>query len=160
MLAQDIRLAQPLGNRKLINGATGHQTAWISAKFVLRPAVLPAGYRLSMFEPAAHWAGTGSSGPAGTYQLYGSPHTKLIIDQSAGGSVHGPGPGPGGWTPIRVRGQPGRAAHNLITWRENGLTDFIVVEGNDGSERPQLMRTRQLVAIADSAPAQNAGPLP
>ncbi|HSR86038.1 MAG TPA: hypothetical protein VLM11_17825 [Streptosporangiaceae bacterium] len=50
----------------------------------------------------------------------------------------------GGWTPIRVRGLPGRAAVGVITWREQGLTDAILAGGG--------MTTGQLVAIADSAP--------
>jgi hypothetical protein len=159
--AQNIRLARPLGNRKLVNGATGGEVAWISAKFVLRPAALPAGYRLILFVPAVHWPGAGSSGPAGAYQLYGSPHSQgmMVIDQSAG-SVQVPGPGPGGWIPIRVRGLQGRATRNLITWRETGLTDFIVVGGQQGTEEPQMMSTQQLIAVAESSPAQNVGSLP
>jgi hypothetical protein len=154
--AQEIRLAQPLGGRKLVNGATGAAIAWLSARLMLRPAALPAGYRLTGVAPAVT-----SSKVAGVYQAYSLPHgaDPLEIAQSAG-SPQVPGPGPGGWTTIRVRGLSGRATRNAITWQEHGLTDFIVVGGLAGPAESQLMTTRQLIAIADSSPAYNTAPLP
>ncbi len=80
--------------------------------------------------------------------------TELVIMQSAGRQV--PGPGRGGWTPIRVRGHPGRAARNLITWRENELTDSITIGAQNAQDSPQLLTTRQLIAIANSAPRKRA----
>ncbi len=152
--AQDIRLAQPLASRKLVDGATGGVIAWLSARLMLRPTALPAGYPPTGVAPAVTWPRAGSSEPAGIYQFYSLPHgaDPLEIAQSAG-SPQVPGPGPGGWITIRVRGQSGCATRNVITWRENGLTDFIVVGGLDGPDEPQLLTTRQLIAIADSAPA-------
>ena len=157
--ACDIRLAEPLGTRKLADGATGRAIAWISARLVLRPAVLPAGYRFSDLIPAADLSRR--LGPAGAVQFYGSPDTPaaMEITQSAG-SLRIPGLGAGGWTAIRVRGHPGRAGRNVITWRENGLTDFIVTGTQNGPDEPQVLSTRQLIAIAGSAPAHNPGPLP
>ena len=70
-----------------------------------------------------------------------------MIEQSAG-RLQVLGPGPAGWTAIRVRGLPGRATRNLITWRENGLTDLIMVAS---PQWPQVLTTTQLVAMADSA---------
>jgi hypothetical protein len=150
--AQDIRLAQPLGSRKLVNGATGAVIAWLSARLMLRPTALPASYRLTRVIPAVTSLRGGSSGPAGVTQFYGLPHDAdaLAIAQGAG-SPQVPGPGPGGWTTIRVRGRSGRATRNVITWRENGLTDFILVGGLTGPDWPQLLTTQQLIAIADSA---------
>lgn len=158
--AQDIRLVQPLGSRKMVDGATGRAIAWISARLMLRPAALPVGYRLTEVAPAVELGRTESPGPAGVTQFYGSPHgaDALEIAQGAGG-FQVPGPGTGGWTSIRVRGQSGRATRNLITWRQNGLTDFIVVGRQNGPDEPQVMSTQQLIAIANSSPAYYTGPL-
>jgi hypothetical protein len=45
--AQAIRLAEPLGSRKLVNVATGAVSAWLSARLMLRLAALSADYRLT-----------------------------------------------------------------------------------------------------------------
>lgn len=159
--ARDITLREPLGNRKLIDGATSQAIGRISAGLVLRLTALPVGYRLSDFIPAVDLSRAQSLGPAGASQIYDSLNSAdaLIIKQSAG-SLRVPGPGPGGWTSIRVRGHPGRATRNLITWRENGLTDLIVVGAQNGPDEPQVLSTQQLIAIADSASAYNSGPIP
>jgi hypothetical protein len=90
-----------------------------------------------------------SPGPAGCTQDYAGPlgENSLMIEQSAG-RLQMPGPGPAGWTAIRVRGLPGRATRNMIIWRENGLTDLIMVARPQWS---QVLTTTQLVAMADSA---------
>lgn len=80
---------------------------------------------------------------------------RLIIAQSAAGA-RVPGPGPNGWTSIRIRGHPGLATRNLITWRESGLTDYIVVGSQDGLAEPQALTTQQLIAIADGASAYDS----
>lgn len=151
--SQAIRLHAPLGSRKLVDGATGRATAWISARLVLRPAALPAGYRLTELIPAADISRAQSPGPRGCKQFYRSQRdaNELEIVQSAG-SVQIPGAGSGGWTRIRVRGYAGRASRNLITWRENGLTDYVLI-GEQSPGGAQVLSTRQLIAIADSAPA-------
>jgi hypothetical protein len=74
---------------------------------------------------------------------------ELVITQGAG-KLTVSKPTTGGWTPITVRGHAGHAAHNAITWQENGLTDIIAIGVPDS---PQLLTTEQLIAIADSAPA-------
>jgi hypothetical protein len=48
----------------------------------------------------------------------------------------------------------------MITWRENGLTDLIVVGVQNGPDEPQVLSTQQLIAIADSASAYNSEPVP
>jgi hypothetical protein len=152
LVDSQVRLHAPLGSRKLVDGATGKPTAWISARLVLRPTVLPAGFRPFELIPAINHSRPQSPGPAGCVQFYswhGDPNYLEIV-QSAG-SLQVPGPAKGGLTPIRVRGHHGRAARNLITWRENGLTDYILV--GPGPPGPQALSTQQLIAIADSAPA-------
>jgi len=125
--AFSIRLRGPLGTRKLVDGATGQAIPWISARLVLR---LPgASYQLKSIEPTGYLSGAREV-EAGVTQYYAAQlhgATGLFIVQSAG-SVHMPGPGPGGWFPIRVRGHPGRATSNLITWRENGLIDYMQID--------------------------------
>ena len=157
--ARDITLREPLGNRKLVDGATSQAIVWISARFVLRPTVLPAGYRLSDLIPAGDFLQTHSPRPAGCAQRYVSKAgaVELVITQSAG-SVRLQGSGE--WIPIRVRGHPGRAARNVITWRENGLTDYISVGTGTNPNEPQVLSTQQLIAVADSAPSYNSGPIP
>jgi hypothetical protein len=87
-------------------------------------------------------------------QLYadgtGAGDHRLYIEQGAG-LLLVPAPGPGGWTAIRIRGHPGLATRNLITWHEHELTDYITV---DGPQWPQALSTGQLIAIADSGPAR------
>jgi hypothetical protein len=147
--SQAIRLKAPLGRRRLTDGATGRAIAWISARLILRPTALPAGYRLRDLAPVVDFTAPELPGPAGCTQFYAGPlgENSLVIEQSAG-RLQMPGPGPEGWTAIRVRGLPGQTTRNLITWRENGLTDLIMVA------RPQwtqVLTTTQLVAMADSA---------
>jgi hypothetical protein len=148
---QTVRLRAPLGRRKLVDGATGSPTAWISARLVLRPTALPPGYRLRELRP---WITlTQSSRPSCLqyYQAQNDPNVLEIVQ--SGGSLQLPGPGPGGWTPIQVRGHRGRASRNLIIWRENGLIDYIAIYGPGNR---QLLTASQLIAIADSAPALHA----
>ena len=142
-----------------MDGVTGREIAWISGRFVLRPAALPAAYRLTEVVPQASLVDSPRTGPAGAVQLFRSPGTaaELEIAQSAG-NVPIPGPGPGGWISIRIRGHAGLATRNLITWRENGLTDVISVL--NGRDDLQVLTTGQLLAIADSAPDYNTQPLP
>jgi hypothetical protein len=152
--SQKIRLRAPLGSRRLVDGRTGRATAWISARLVLRPTHLPRGYRLADLIPAAYLVPAQSPGPAGCTQFYRSPNKArwLEIIQTAGKLPRSETP-PGGGAPIRVRGHPGHASRNVITWRENGLTDYILTIGMQvPQDSPQLLTTRQLIAIAESAP--------
>jgi hypothetical protein len=84
--SQQIRLRAPLGSRKLVEGRTGRATAWISARLVLRPTILPPGYRPAGLIPAADLARGQSPGPAGCTQYYRSPNkiAWLVIIQTAG----------------------------------------------------------------------------
>jgi len=165
--AYNLRLSEPLGNRKLVNGATGRAVAWISSRLVLRPAALRAGYHQGVFEPTGDTPGTYVTygGAAGAIQYFnetGGPND-LVIVQSAGKvdlPNQGPEPPPGPWVPVVVRGQAGRGNHNMITWRENGLTDYIVNLPNTDPSSPRVLTMRQLIAVADSAPAFSSAPVP
>jgi hypothetical protein len=155
---RNVRLSRPLGRRKLVDGATGQPTAWISARFVLRLTALPAGYRLTDLSPATEGAMPQNLGPPGASEIFRPPHAEpeLDIEQSAG-IIVGLGPGPGGWSPVEVRGHPGQATRNLITWQEHGLYDSIEIGGTD---KPQILGTKQLIAIADAALTYDHEPLP
>jgi hypothetical protein len=48
----------------------------------------------------------------------------------------------------------GRTVTVVITWQENGLTDYITIGTQDARSSPQMLTTRQLITIADSAPHQ------
>jgi hypothetical protein len=159
--AYSIRLRTPLGNRTLVDGATGRATAWISARLVLRPVALPDGFRLDQLFAAPDLFSQRPR-PAGCLQSYTpnkNVYGELAIVQSAG-PVKLPFvlPGPGGWISIMVRGHRGRAAPNVITWPENGLTDYVAVYSLPSGMT--LLSTQQLIAIADSAPAVNTKPIP
>jgi hypothetical protein len=155
-ISQQIRLRAPLASRKLVDGRTGRATPWISARLVLQPARLPPGYRPAGLIPAADLARAQSPGPAGCTQYYRSPKKPrlvLVIIQTAGRLRPSETPQVAGGHPIRVRGHPGHASRNVITWREDGLTDYILMIGNQSrQDMPQLLTTQQLIAIADSAP--------
>jgi hypothetical protein len=154
--SQKIRLPAPLGDRKLVDGRTRRATPWISARLVLRPTHLPPGYRRAKLIPAAEHAPPQSPGPAGCTQIYLSPKKAswLEIIQTAGKLPPSETP-PVGGHPIRVRGHPGHASRNVITWREDGLTDYIRMIGNQiPQDTRQLLTTQQLIAIADSAPVR------
>jgi hypothetical protein len=145
---QTVRLRAPLGRRRLVDGATGSPTPWISARFVLRPAGLPPGYRLSEMRPWLNLTSRSLPACVQFFQASGDPDVLEIIQSAGRAPVLG---GAGDWTKIRVRGHPGRASRNLITWRENGLMDYVLI-GEQSPAGPQVLSTRQLVAIADSAP--------
>jgi hypothetical protein len=146
VVEQSIRLQDPLGRRKLVDGASGRPTPWLSGRLVLRPTVLPRGYRLMELRP---WV-TQSIREAACDQVYQARGNANVLEiiQVAGRSPN-LGPGPDGWTRIRVRGHPGRASENLITWREDGLIDYVTAYRLGGTQR--LPTTKQLIAIADSA---------
>jgi hypothetical protein len=149
--SQDVTLHAPLGSRKLVEGRTGRALAWISARLVLRPTAAP-GRRLFQLIPTAHIYRPQSPGPAGCTQFYSwhGDRTYLKIVQSAGGFQPPlPRPGKDGWTAIRVRGHRGRAEPNLITWQEDGLTDYMLA--GPGPRGPQVLSTRQLIAIANTS---------
>ncbi|MDR2987233.1 MAG: hypothetical protein LBV34_20585 [Nocardiopsaceae bacterium] len=154
--SQNSRLHTPLGSRTLVDGRTGRATAWISARLVLRPTRVPLGYRLAnRIIPAADLTRAQSAGPAGCTQFYRSPKksNELAIIQTAGKLPRSVTPQVIGGHPIRVRGHAGRASRNVITWREDGLTDYILIFGDQSpQDLPQLLTTQQLIGIAESAP--------
>jgi hypothetical protein len=71
-------------------------------------ARISAGYRLRDLAAVVDFSQPESPGPVGCTQDYAAPsgENELVIKQSAGRLLV-PGPGPGGWTAIRVRGLPG-----------------------------------------------------
>ena len=96
----------------------------------------------------------GRPGPAECTQYYQPPNKANVLEiiQTAGKLSRSETP-PGGGHPIRVRGHTGHASRNVITWREDGLTDYILMIGDQSpQDLPQLLTTQQLIAIAESAP--------
>jgi hypothetical protein len=61
-------------------------------------------------------------------------------------------PGSGPLTPILVRGHGGLPTVNAITWREHGLSVLFPVYSVSSPPARVVLSTRQLIAIADSAP--------
>jgi hypothetical protein len=153
--SQKIGLRAPLGGRRLVDGRTSRATAWISARLVLRPGRLPPGYQPAKLIPAADLSRAQSPGPAGCTQFYPSPKKTrwLEIIQAAGQLPRSETPQVVAGHPIRVRGHPGHAGRNVITWREDGLINYILIIGvHSPQDTRQLLTTQQLIAIADSAP--------
>lgn len=143
--AQRIRLRAPLSHRKLVDGRNGVATPWLSARFILRPRLTPAGYRSTGLRPwisSSLYQGSGrSAGCMQIYQLQNRPREFEIIQSPAGLWLRHRGD----WRRILVRGHRGRAAPGMITWREHGLTNVISAYGG--------LSVAQLLAIANSAPA-------
>jgi hypothetical protein len=150
-----VRLAAPLGKRKLVSGATGQPVQQFNARLLLRPRILPPRYRLRQAFPQL----TGPEGHAIVrVQLWYYPRNEragdLVITESPDSPfVPRPWQSPpepwqspakhSQWTRIRVRRVPGWAAPSVIAWRQSGLIYSI-------SAGPPLT-TAQLIAIADSA---------
>jgi hypothetical protein len=143
-----IRLAAPFGKRKLINGATGQPVPQFDARLLLRPGMLPPGYRLRQVIPQL----TGPEGHAiARVQLWYSPPTEradwLVITESPESPLVLPPwqspPQHGRWAGIRLRGVQGWAAPSVVAWRQRGLMYSI------SADTP--LSTAQLIAIADSA---------
>ncbi len=86
--------------------------------------------RLAELIPAADLAPAQSPGPPVCTQFYRSPNKASVLEiiQTAGRLRRSETP-PDGGPPIRVRGHPGHASRNVITWREDGLTDYILMIG-------------------------------
>ena len=141
---QHIQLRAALAHRKLVDGKTGTATQWLSARLVLRPRFIPAGFRstglLPWMSSSLYPDGVRSAACMQIYHLRNRVQEFEIIQSAAGLQLQHRG----GWKPIRVRGQPGQAAAGVITWREEGLTNFM--SASEG------LTTAQLIAIADSAP--------
>lgn len=143
-----VRLAAPLGKRKLVNRATGQPVPQFDARLLMRPGILPPGYRLRQVLPQL----TGPQGHAiARVQLWYSPPTEradwvVITESPESPLVLLPWQSPpqhGNWTRIRLRGVPGWAAPSVIAWRQRGLIYSI------STYTP--LTTAQLIAIADSA---------
>jgi hypothetical protein len=160
-----VRLAAPLGKRKLVDGATGQRLAQFSARLLLRPAVLPPGYRLWQVWPRWYVPSDGhgvmdvrliysrqtrvNQGDYGHLQIAEYPDTPFIPGPWHPGVF--PSDPPGTWTPIRVRGVPGWAARGSIAWRQHGFLYMVSIDSG-APPLPPLLSTAQLIAIADSAP--------
>jgi hypothetical protein len=135
--AINVSLRAPLGDRALVDGATGRPLSWFDARRILHPAWLPAGFKLVWIGPGAPF----QPRVLGCYERYESATgtftgTLDIIErvgQQAGSS---------GETPIRVNGHPGFAASDWISWEEDGITFTITAATR------HVLTTRQLIKIA------------
>jgi len=138
--AQRIRLHTPLGDRNLVDGETGTAIAYLSAGLILRPTSIPAGFRqiglLPWMSASLDPRGARSAACTQIYQARNGLNEFEILQSAAGLQLPG-----SSWVPITVRGFPGRATADVISWHEHGLNDAIW--GPFG--------TSELVAIADSA---------
>lgn len=140
---QSLHLRSPLDSRILVDGATMSPIASLSGRLILHPTSLPAGYRLREFRP---WLN--HQPVAASVQIYASGNDPDVLEfvQYAGPLVLSPGPG--GWTDVRVRGFTGRASGGRVSWTENGLTNYLISNGEGATHS---LSVTQLVAIADTA---------
>jgi hypothetical protein len=150
VITRTIHLKHPVGSRTVVDGASRHRLASFDGHRTLRLTKVPAGYHFQYISPVV-LAGGPLLGPAeqsGCSQLYSSGKVALTIVQA---SSHLRLTLPQGRHPvaITVLGHAGQATTNEITWREHGLSVLILVNAT-GSAR-QVMTTRQLIALADSA---------
>lgn len=145
---RSIRLSAPLGSRLLTDGATGRPLRWFDVRQMLRPSVIPTGYKLQVITPFVTGSLPASATP-GCGQDYRSRNATLSIIQSAGPLEL---PQTGGRAPVAilVRGHPGFASANAITWREAGYN--VMIEAYPEAGNAPVFTTTALIAIADSAP--------
>lgn len=150
VLSMDVHLNAPLGRRALVDGVTGRALSWFDMHRVFLPSALPAGYTLRSRTPGVPTGNdrAGSEYLVGCVQEYVSSMGVLTITQAVGttntllGSQNGP-------EPIHVRGRPGQAYVDRITWVEGG--QVITMESQAyGQGRP--LTIGDLIGIADSAP--------
>jgi hypothetical protein len=144
-----VRLAAPLGKRKLVNAATGQPIARFSAPLLLRPD-----YQLREVDPQPtgpkahpvagvelHYARSHAAGDLWLTEYPDSPHVPPPWQPPA---KEGP------WARIRVRGVPGWASPAGIAWRQHGLIYSISAGPPTESGGPPLT-TARLIAMANSA---------
>ncbi len=144
---RDIRLSAPLGSRLLTDGATGRSLRWFDVRRMLRPSVIPAGYKLRLVTPLVTGLLPAPATPA-CRQDYQSRDATLSILQSTG-ALELPRRGGGAPAAIRVRGYPGLASAYGITWREAGYS--VLIEAYPDTGDTPVLTTSSLIAIADSA---------
>jgi hypothetical protein len=159
-----VRLAAPLGSRKLVDAATGQPLPQFSARLLLQPTVLPPGYRPWQVEPVL--AGPVAGGKVWYSRLTGADQPGdgqfYITEYPDRPFVPGPWQSPrptgeeGPWTRISVRGVQGWAEKGIIAWRQGGLDYSMGQLLKDGR---LSFTVAQLVAIADSA-KRWTGPIP
>ncbi len=155
---RQVRLAAPLGKRKLVDGTSGRPIPQFSARLLLLPRALPRGYGLRKVVPLMTVLGGDlvvtvtlyyypQSGAAGGLAITESPVGPFVPRpwQSPPEPWQPPGQ-QGRWTLIRVRGVQGWAAPAVIAWQQRGLIYSVT------SESPVPPTTAQLIVIADSAP--------
>lgn len=140
---QSLHLRSPLRSRRLVDGETMSPIASFSGRLILKLTRVPVGYRLRELRP---WLN--HQPVAASVQIYatGDDPDALELVQYTGPLALGPGPG--GWTAIRVRGFTGRASGGRVSWEENGLTNYLISNGQGAT---QALSVPQLVEIADTA---------
>jgi hypothetical protein len=143
-----VRLAAPLGTRKLVNGATGEPIPRFTAPLLL------SAYQL--WQVDAQPAGPSDHAVPGvqlTYTHYGQAGDLVVTMYHDSPFVPWPWqPGAGEHlTRIRVRGVPGWASDFMIGWRQQGLVSTVDIQPPTEAGGP-LLSTAELIAIADSAP--------
>jgi hypothetical protein len=146
---RNIRLSAPLGGRLLIGGATGQPVHWFDVRRMLRPSVIPAGFKLQEITPLLANSLPAPATPGCRQEYLARGDATLSIVQSAG-SLQLPQTGNRAPGAIRVRGYPGYASADGITWREGGYN--ILIEDFPGSGSVPVLTTAELITIADSAP--------
>ena len=145
---RNIRLSAPLGSRLLVDGATGRSLHWFDVRRMLRPAVIPAGYKLHVVTPLVTGSLPAPAAP-GCRQDYQYRSGTLSIIQSAG-RVELPQAGGHAPAAVQVRGHPGAASAYAIMWREAGYS--VLIEAYPETGKAPVFTTAALIAIAGSAP--------
>ncbi|MDR0342869.1 MAG: hypothetical protein LBI49_07050 [Nocardiopsaceae bacterium] len=145
---RNIRLSAPLGSRLLVDGATGRSLRWFDVRQMIRPAAIPAGYKLHVVTPLVTGSQPAPATP-GCRQDYQYRGGTLSIIQSAG-SLELPQAGGRAPAASQVRGHPGLASAYAIRWREAGYN--VLIEAFPETGKAPVFTTAALIAIADSAP--------
>ena len=141
-----VRLKAPLGNRTLIDAATGRTVPIFDGARILRPAHLPAGFSHVYDTANFDEADEQPAGP-GCVQVYvkdGEYDDTLLIAQTVGGAPDVPdGVRP---TRVTVHGHPGTAFPGEVEWTEDGQLITIT----SMTYAYAVLPTSELVAVGDS----------
>jgi hypothetical protein len=139
-----VELPEPLGGRRVVDGATGKERPVIDAALLLTPSWLPAGYRF-----VREWVEAGVD-----FREWApdEPDTRLLVDQGDAGKLARPGLDPVVLARPVVRGVP------ATVWKTRRFDDSVCVSWAEGamghrvctSGAPaKLLAIGELVRVAD-----------
>lgn len=150
----DVHLDAPLGTRALVDAEDGRVLPRFDAGRMLHPRRLPVGYAFdSVAVPLIQHSAAGEWAQAGCIQFYRSRGGGVFFLSQMIGPLAGPAVERGGRTSVQVRGHPGQADADSVTWSEDGQTMRLVIDAlaYSPSAGERDLTVEDLIALADGA---------